>query len=409
VNVHRVALVSFHTCPLAKLGEGKAGGMNSYVRELAKRLARAGVRVDIFTRQHGGHEPQEVELAPGATVVHLPGGPGNPTQAGPLYLHLGSFTEAMLGYATKRGADYALIHAHYWLSGEVARRAARVWNAPMAATFHTLARTKEQALAAEEPPPRAQVESEVVREAARIIATTPHEKESLVRLYGALPDRVEVAPCGVDLDLFRPVERVEARRTLGIGNEKVVLFVGRLERIKGVELLLRTAAIMDGGDSARVLVVGGEQGGEGEAARLKALARELGIQGRVRFVGRVEQAALPTYYSAADVCVVPSYYESFGLAALEAMACGTPVVAARVGGLPWVVQHNRTGYLVPWHCPEPFANWLETLLSSDDLRRKMGAAAYQFAQSMGWEQVSARILGIYESLLTAGKVKAASS
>jgi D-inositol-3-phosphate glycosyltransferase len=277
------------------------------------------------------------------------------------------------------------------------------------ATFHTLARTKEQALAAEEPPPRAHVEGEVVREAARVIATTPHEKESLVRLYSALPDRVEVAPCGVDLDLFKPVERTEARRSLGIAGEKVVLFVGRLERIKGVELLLRTAAIMDGGDNVRVLIVGGEQGSGGEAERLKALARELGIQERVWFTGRVEQTALPTYYSAADVCVVPSYYESFGLAALEAMACGTPVVAARVGGLPWVVQHNRTGYLVPWHCPEPFANWLETLLSSEDLRRRMGAAAYQFAQSMGWEQVSARVLDIYSTLATPGKVEAAVS
>lgn len=402
-------MVSFHTCPLARLGEGKAGGMNSYVRELGRRLARLGIGVDIFTRQHGGNEPQEVELAPGARVVHLPGGPGVASQSGPLYLHLGSFTDALLGYAAKRGLSYDLLHAHYWLSGEVARRLARAWNVPMVATFHTLARTKEQALAAEEPPPRAQVEGEVVRDATLIIATTPHEKESLVRLYGALPDRVEVAPCGVDLELFRPVDREKARRSLGLGAEKVVLFVGRLERIKGVELLLRTAAIMDGGDSVRVLIVGGDQGGGGEAARLKALAGELGIQQRVRFAGRVEQTALPTYYSAADVCVVPSYYESFGLAALEAMACGTPVVAARVGGLPWVVQHNRTGYLVPWHCPEPFANWLETLLSSEELRQKMGAAAYQFAQSMGWEQVSAQILGIYTSLVTPGKVEAAIS
>lgn len=400
-----MAILSFHACPLAALGEGKAGGMNSYVRELARHLARLGIQVDVFTRHHGGDEPEESQLAPGARVVHLPGGPPR-ADVSTLHPYLAGFAAALLDYARVHNVRYDVLHAHYWLSGEVGQRAATSWGVPLVITFHTLARTKAQALPTQELPLRAKTESELVRRAALTIATTPHEKDSLVQLYGGPDERVQIVPCGVDLEVFHPIERGEARRALGLDGEKVVLYVGRLERIKGVELLLRTAAIMD--SSVRVLIVGGGEG-DGEAGELKDLAKKLGVEGRVRFVGRVPQAQLPTYYSAADVCVVPSYYESFGLAALEAMACGTPVVATRVGGLPWVVQHNRTGYLVPWHCPEPFANWVETLLSNEELRHRMGEAGLQFARTMGWTSIATRIAELYGSLQAPIQVRASAS
>ncbi|HIN05683.1 MAG TPA: glycosyltransferase [Dehalococcoidia bacterium] len=219
-----------------------------------------------------------------------------------------------------------------------------------------------------------------------------------MRLYGADARRISLAPCGVDLSLFRPLDQQQVRKRLGLNGEKVFLYVGRLEPLKGMELLLHTAAQMDSCDEMRVLVVGGDANGGQEVDRLKSLAKKLNVEDMFDFVGRVDQEDLPLYYNAADVCVVPSYYESFGLAALESMACGTPVVAARVGGLSTIVQHGRTGFLKSWRCPEAFANSLEMIISSDRLKQSMGLAARRRAEGMGWDQVASDIRSLYESL-----------
>jgi D-inositol-3-phosphate glycosyltransferase len=231
-----------------------------------------------------------------------------------------------------------------------------------------------------------------------VIASSHHEKEAMVQLYDAPGDRIEVVPCGVDLSLFRPLDIEESRKKLGLNGEKVIIYVGRIEPIKGLELLLRSTAIMEVQDSLKVLVVGSDMAREAEVKRLKELAEVLGVKDIMEFVGIVDQKLLPLYYNAADVCVVPSYYESFGLVALESLACGTPVVASRVGGLPTVVEHGRTGYLLPWRCPEPFADSLEMILSSKGLQKSMSLAARKRAEGMGWGTVAGETYRLYNSL-----------
>ena len=398
MNVERVALICFHTCPLAAPGEGKAGGMNVYTRELSRHLGNMGIKVDMFTRCHAGHIQDVEELGGHVRLVHLNGGPYD-AKLDTLYSYLPGFLEEINSFSEEEGIRYQVVHSHYWLSGWVGMRAAESWGVPHVITLHTLAQIKLQARAGErEPQLRSRVESELLSSARLIIASSLHEKEAMVRLYNAPDRRIEVVPCGVDLSLFRPLDVRESRERLGLNGEKVVIYVGRIEPIKGLELLFHSAAIMDGRDSLKVLVVGGDPASDLEVKHLKELAEELGIENITTFVGIVDQKLLPFYYNAADVCVVPSYYESFGLVALEALACGTPVVASRVGGLTSVVQHGRTGYLLPWRCPEPFADSLEVILSSEGLKRSMGLAARKRAEGMGWENVAEATSRLYNSL-----------
>lgn len=396
----RVALISFHTCPLAAPGEGKAGGMNVYLKELSRHLGSMGIDVDVFTRCHSSQEADVVELGSRARLVHLKGGPPEATLDS-LYPYLPSFLDELHRFSEAEGTDYQLVHSHYWLSGWVGKKAAERWEVPHVLTFHTLAEIKMQSrVGVKEPPLRSAVEKELMASAQLIIASSVQEKTSMVRLYDAPESHIEVVPCGVDLSLFRPLDIREVRQKLGLNGEKVIVYVGRIEPIKGLELLLRSAAIMELKDSLKVLVVGGDVTPELDVRRLKDLAGELGIESVMEFVGVVDQKLLPLYYNAADVCVVPSHYESFGLVALEALACGTPVVASRVGGLPAVVQHGRTGYLLPWRCPEPFADSLEVILSSRGLQKSMSIAARKRAEGMGWAIVAEQTRRLYDSLDT---------
>ena len=372
--------------------------MNVYVREVSRNLGRTGVPVDVFTRRHEGHCSGVIEMEDNVRLVHLEGGPDAATP-NELYPYRQPFLEELLQHARDEDARYRLVHSHYWLSGWVGSRAASQWGVPHVVTFHTLGDVKMQAKAGErESNERGAVERELAATARLIIASSSHEQDALVHLYEADRGRIEVVPCGVDLSLFKPLDSGEARRRLGLNGERVVLYVGRLEAIKGVDLLLQSAAIMDGKDSLKVLVVGGDATRDGEVGRLKGVAEELGIGEVMEFVGMVDQSLLPLYYNAADVCVVPSYYESFGLVALEALACGTPVVASRVGGLPTVVQHARTGYLQSWRCPEPFADSLEMILGSKGLRNSMSREARKRAEGMGWEMVAEETSRLYDSL-----------
>ena len=398
MNVQRVAFITFHACPLAAPGEGKSGGMNVYVRQLARALGDLGVQVDIFTRNHSTEIEQIQRISPNVRVVHLPGGePDAPLES--LFRHLSPFLEAVEEFQRKNRLTYQVVHSHYWLSGWVGRALARRQMIPHVVTFHTMGLIKMQSRAGEmEPVARHEVERELAGSADRIVAFSTNERDSLVRLYGADARRIAVAPCGVDLSLFRPLGQRQAREKLGLNGENVFLYVGRLEPLKGVELLLHTAAHLETCRPVRVLVVGGSANGDRQVDRLRGLARTLKVDGVIDFVGRVDQEELPLYYNAADVCVVPSYYESFGLAALESMACGTPVVAARVGGLSTIVQHGRTGYLKSWRCPESFASSLEMIISNTKLQHSMGLAARRRAEGMGWQHVAARLSQEYETL-----------
>lgn len=398
MSVDRAAFITFHACPLAAPGQGKSGGMNVYVRELARALGSQGMEVDIFTREHPGTSNMVECASPGVRVVHLPGGdPETPMED--LYTCLPGFLEAVQGYVEENGLEYQVVHSHYWLSGWVGRGLAQSRQIPHVVTFHTLGLIKMQSRAGEvEPPERKEVEGQLMASAQGIVAFSPHERDAMVRLYGADAEHVTLVPCGVDLSLFKPLDQKEVRDRLGLNGEKVVLYVGRLEALKGLELLLEAAAQMETCEEVRTIVVGdGSSGGE-DLERMRELAQTLHVEDRFEFVGRVDHETLPLYYNAADVCVLPSYYESFGLAALEAMACGTPVVATRVGGLPTIIQHGRTGYLKSWRCPEAFANSLEMIISSPALQHSMGQASRRRAEGMGWDRVASDISEIYQSL-----------
>ena len=451
----RVAFISFHASPLAAPGEGKAGGMNVYVRQLARALGNSGVAVDVFTREHrfdrngakvgnggapangavpangaipadyadlangavpandadlrNGAVPADyADLANGANmvesisanvrVIHLPAGAPD-TPMDDLYRHLPQFLEGMQAFRARHNLTYRAVHSHYWLSGWLGRAFSQALDLPHIITFHTLARIKMQSRPGEtEPKARQQVEEELLASADRIIAFSPHERDAMARLYGADINRIQLAPCGVDLSTFRPLDREESRKRLGLNGDKVLLYVGRIESLKGVELLVHTAAQLDTCEPVRVLVVGDDNGQDRELDRLRDLAETLQVEDSFQFVGRVAQEELPVYYSAADVCVVPSFYESFGLAALESMACGTPVVASRVGGLSTVIQHGSTGYLKSWRCPEAFANSLEMLISSKSLQSSMGLAARRRAEDLSWDKVAGQIADVYRTL-----------
>ena len=409
LNEARVAFISFHASPLAAPGEGKAGGMNVYVRQLARALGNVGIPVDVFTREYRSGAardnlpdmPQMIENISGnVRVIHLPAGdPDAPMDE--FFDLLPGFLAEMQDFTRRNGLQYRAVHSHYWLSGWLGCAFSRWLDIPHVITFHTLSRIKMQSRPGErEPMQRQEVEEQLIASADRIIAFSPHERDAMSRLYGADVGRIQLAPCGVDLGTFRPLDREESRKRLGLNGDKVLLYVGRIESLKGVELLVRTTAHLDTCEPVRVLVVGDDNGQDREVDRLRELAETLDVGETIDFVGRVAQDELPVYYSAADVCVVPSFYESFGLAALESMACGTPVVASRVGGLSTVVQHGSTGYLKSWRCPEAFANSLEMLISSKSLQHSMGLAARRRAEAMSWDKVAEQIVGVYDTLAT---------
>ena len=395
----RLALLSFHGCPVARLGEKDTGGMNVYVLQLAREFAARGYRVDVFTRHHDPQDPRIVELEDGARVVHLDAGPYDAAKQD-LFNYIPRFISELREFQQSERLAYDVIHSHYWLSGRVGMTLRSAWRVPHVTTFHTLAKTKLRARSGErESQLRQDVEALVISSADGIVVSTEEEKRDVIALYGAHPRKVEVIPAGVNLDMFSPMDREEARRDLGIREENVVLYVGRIEPLKGIDLLIRAASMLECAPDLRVLVVGGGSGGDAETQRLKAIAAEVGIRESVTFTGSVPQDSLRAYYSAADAYVLPSHAESFGLAALEAMACAAPVVVSRVGGLKTFIEDGKTGYLVPWRRPESFARRLDVLLANPDLRRTMGRAAREKALSMSWGRVAERTLDYYASLV----------
>jgi D-inositol-3-phosphate glycosyltransferase len=284
----------------------------------------------------------------------------------------------------------------------VGARLKTLWHIPHVVMFHTLGEIKNRASYGEhEPPLRIDAEAEVLRSADRVICATQQEATSLRQLYGAREEQIAVIPLGVDLDRFRPVAKRDARSTLGLTHdERIILFVGRIEPLKGIDILISAAAQLHDDENFQVLIVGGDARTEQQVAELRAHAERLGIDHHVSFVGAVDHEALPLYYNAADVCVVPSYYESFGLVAIESMACGTPVVASRVGGLTTTISDGQTGYLIPWRCPEPFAERLELLLDNDELRASFGRAGREAVERYRWANVAEAVAALYDSVST---------
>lgn len=390
-------MLSVHGSPLAQLGTREAGGMQAYIRALSRELGRRGTRVDVFTRRTEPHLPEISWFGENARVIALDAGEARPIDKDALFELLPEFLGNLQGFQRKHELDYDLIHGHYWLSGWVGTHLARRWNVPLVTMFHTLALLKGQIESDDhEATNRVDVESRVIAGSDRIIAASEHEREALVERYHARRSQVSVIPCGVDLDLFRPGDRAAARARLELAGD-VLLFVGRMDPIKGIDLLLRSfAQLKDRPDLTAVLV--GGSGAEREMARIRELATDLGISHRVRFRGSVPQDGLVDYYRAATVTVVPSHYESFGLVALESLACGTPVVGSRVGGLPTVIHDGSNGLLVPWRTPRAFAEAIETLLDERALLDDLRARARPSVLRYGWSAIGSEVLRVYQQL-----------
>jgi D-inositol-3-phosphate glycosyltransferase len=394
-----IAVISVHTSPLARPGTRDSGGMNVYIRELSRQMARRAHTMDIFTRRVDADTPEITIIDERTRVIQVKAGPVNGSKAA-MQKHLSEFTDGVFEFHDDHNLHYDLVHSHYFLSGAVANALTEQWGVPHVAMFHTLAEAKNRHHPEErEPVSRIRAEAEVAAAADLIICATEGEMEMLTGDYGADPDRVTVVPCGVDTLRFRPMKRDRVRCKLEIPDgEPVVLFVGRIEPLKGIDVAVRAVAQLP--DPARLLVVGGDNQDAGRKSELLALAAELGIESRITFLDAIPHADLPLYYNAADVCVVPSYYESFGLVALEAMACGVPVVASRVGGLKETVIDGHTGYLVPWRCADSFAESLGILLGDEALRRKMGREARTAAERFRWSEVAAQVEDVYHELVS---------
>lgn len=408
--MHRLAVLSMHTSPLEQPGVGDGGGMNVYVRELSSALARAGVVCDVYTRASSPHLPSRVVLEPGLVVHHIPAGPLEAVPKARLHDFVDEFAagvERRITNLRNAGSATDAIHANYWLSGVAGHRLKHRLGLPLVVTFHTLDRVK--AIASPEdidpadPNRRARCELEIIDCADAVLASCTVEAGQLVDLYGAVQSRVEIVAPGVDHAFFSPGDRSQARRAIRVDHDgPLILYVGRIQPLKGADIALQSLGLLveAGLSNAALVVVGGPSGpnGEKEMASLRRLGSDLGLSDRVHFVAPVPHELLCSYYRAADCCLVPSRSESFGLVALEAAACGTPVVASAVGGLTTLIDEGATGCLVDEQSPEAFAKRLLEVFQDEDRRAAMGRAAALRARTYTWSIAAARLRRLYAEL-----------
>lgn len=391
-----IAVLSLHTSPLAQPGAGDGGGMNVYVRELVGSLAQAGVSSEVFVRRWREDLPEVIDVEPGFRVVHVDAGPPDLAKE-----DLPSVVEQFAAGVRRHlssGPPVQALHANYWLSGLAGHRLKHELELPLVTTFHTLARVKA-VHGDHEPDGRVEAEAEIIGCADAVLASCDTEADQLVELYDADPRRIEVVPPGVDHAFFSPGDRAGARRAVGLGDHPVLAFVGRIQPLKRLDVAVRALAEL-GHPEAVLVVIGGPSGVEGddELERIRALVDELGLEGRVRFVPPQPHHLLSTWYRAADVVVVPSRSESFGLVALEAAACGTPVVAASVGGLTTLIDDGRTGFLVDGEDPTLYAERIRQVLEDPALAGELGTAAARRAAGYTWSTTAARLRRLYADL-----------
>lgn len=413
-NHLNIAMLSYHTCPLATLGGKDTGGMNVYVAELTRQLGVDGIHVDVFTRSQDEHVPHVVHsLGYGNRVVHIPSGPEVPLPKPELASHIPTFAEGIMHFAAEKGIRYDLIHSHYWMSGMAAETLKAEWKVPVLQMFHTLGLMKNRI--AQSPQEiegdyRINGERQVMQMADKIVAATQAEEAQLEFLYGLEEKKIVTIPPGVDISRFYPIPDDEAKEAIGHqGCPRLLLFVGRIEPLKGVDTLIRALAIVrEYGvlhkQCYSLAIIGGDPDAPAEQmtaemSRLQDLCVELNLEDVVLFLGKRDQATLPYYYSAADILIMPSHYESFGMVALEAMACGTPVIASQVGGLAFLVQDGITGFVVPGGDPAALAKTLTKLIQQPELRATLGRQAAEYASWYSWDRIAARIKNVYEELL----------
>ncbi len=409
--MRRIAMISAHSCPLALLGRKDSGGMNVYVRELSRELGERGFAIDIFTRSQHPTIPRVVNFAKGVRIIHLKAGPQIPYDKNCLWWNLEEFLANLLDFTEKEEINYDIIHSHYWLSGWLAAKLRERWNIPLIHMFHTSGVLKNLVARGgqeKEPWIRLRVEQEIIHSADRLVAASPAEKSWLVYHYQVPSEKIEVIPCGVDLDLFRPINKEWARKFLNLPRKKYLLFVGRIEPIKGIDTLLKAMALLTEDpdlkeDEIGLLIIGGELDSSSylshrEMQRLKGLAASLGLQKAVIFLGAQPQDKLPYFYSVAEACTLLSRYESCGMVALEAMACGRPIIASKVGGLPFTIVEGETGFLVPEGNERIAASRMKLILSNG-LRPRLGGQAVRRAKQFGWPLITEQIISLYGETL----------
>ena len=409
-----IAIISYHTCPLATLGGKDTGGMNVYVRELTRFLGQKNIHADVFTRSQDDCVPHILhDLGCGNRVVHVPAGPETPLPKADLINYLDEFSEGILAFAESKQINYDVIHSHYWLSGLAAGQLKANWNIPIIQMFHTLALLKNKIAKSPnelESENRINGEIQVLQMADRVVVATIDERQHLDELYQADVEKIATIPPGVDTNRFYPIPEDEAKAFLNIPkDEKMLLFVGRIEPLKGIDTLIKAIAQMRKSDVMStcphyLYIIGGDPNGEvideeSEIHRLKRLCHDLGVDDLIIFMGKKDQDTLPYYYSAAEIVVMPSNYESFGMVALEAMACATPVVATQVGGLQHLVQDEVTGFIVPHNDPDALEEKLTRLICQPDLCKEMALNAVQYARSYSWEKITPLIIELYQETI----------
>ena len=395
----KIAMLSVHSSPIGELGTKNTGGMSVYVRELARQLGNRGHLVDIYTRLNGSEQKQITQLYDNVRLIHLHTGDNDQMNKLALYAHLDEFFKELEEFRNRNFLDYDLIHSHYWLSGRVGTWAQEHWEVPHVFMFHTVGAVKNSTAGSEkEPELRTTIEKHLTRKCDRILVATNRERDHLVQHYGACPENIGVVPCGVNLDLFRPLDKAAARQRLGFAqDESIVLYVGRFAPVKGIDRLMEAIAHLQHHRRLRLVVVGGDGEGAPEYESFRRLARKLSIQDSVTFTGRIEQDGLSPYYSAADVLAVPSHYESFGLVALESLASGTPVVATKVGAMENILREGETGHVVKNGSPLLLAKRIERFISDSS-----GLSPHEIRASVtryDWSNVTSAMIDEYATVL----------
>ncbi len=393
----QLAMFSIHSSPIGELGTKNTGGMSVYIRELARELGSRGHRVDIYTRLNGTGHHQIMDLYENVRLIHLSAGNNGYVQKLALYYYLADFFRALEKFKNQQNLRYDLIHSHYWLSGRLGSWVQERWNIPHIVMFHTLGVVKNiVGLAEQEPDLRLATERKLAQTCQRILAPTAMEKQNLIKFYNAADEKIGVVPCGVNLDLFHPQDKKAARQLLGFDeNTAIALYVGRFDPIKGIDRLLKAVARLRRHQRMQLVVVGGDGPETDEFQNLQHLAHQLGVQDAVTFLGRIEQKKLPPYYSAADVLVIPSHYESFGLVGLESLACGTPVVSTRVGAMSAILQNGRAGLLVDNAESVSLANSIAAIFARQRAGEFSAARVRPVVCQFGWENVASGIIEEY--------------
>ncbi|MCL1593345.1 MAG: glycosyltransferase [Actinomycetia bacterium] len=406
--ISSVAYIAMHTSPLIQPGIGNAGGMNVYLDRLSRTMAASNVDVTVFTRRSESESDTVTEVMPGYRVVQIETGPAERISLTEMRLYAAEFAREVEKWIRSHGRTYDLVHSHYWLSGRCGVRLKDALGIPLANSFHTLGKVKDATRGTDEPlssSHRLLTEQEVIERSDCVIASTPYEFDDLLEHYGASPERLCVSPPGVDHSVFSPGSRSDAKTKLGFGDERIILFAGRIQSHKGTDLAVRSfgkipAILADDTGPTTLHIIGGASGPDGEAelARCHISAERLGVADRIRYFEPVPHSSLADHYRASEVVIVPSRSESFGLVAAEAQACGIPVVAANAGGLPYVINASESGLLVDDHDPQAFASAIAAILEHGSFAERLGQGGVAYSQKFSWHTTTMRLLELYEGI-----------